>query len=49
MSKGTTLRNVRVADDLWEAAKAKAASEGRDLSKVIREALQAYVEGGIVE
>jgi predicted DNA-binding protein len=45
MSKGTTLRNVRVSDELWDRAKGKAEQEGRNLSEVIREALQAYVDG----
>ncbi|MDH6291902.1 hypothetical protein [Rhodococcus opacus] len=44
MSKGTHMRNVRVSDELWDVAKVKAESEGRTLSGVIRESLQAYVE-----
>lgn len=43
MSKGTTLRNVRIAEELWASAKAKAEAEGRTLSEVIREALERYV------
>lgn len=43
MSKGTTIRGIRVSDELWDAAKAKADQEGRNLSEIIREALQAYV------
>ena len=39
---GTTLRNVRVEDDLWLPAKAKAQAEGRTLSDVIRQALRKY-------
>lgn len=34
---------VRVEDELWEAAKGKAAAEGTTVSAVIREALKGYV------
>jgi hypothetical protein len=40
--EGVTRRNVGVEDELWEAAKAKAASEGRSVSEVIREFLCEY-------
>jgi predicted DNA-binding protein len=40
----TTLRNVRVSDELWTLAKAKAEAEGRTLSAIIREALEAYTK-----
>ena len=43
---GTKLRNVRVEDELWLPAKEKAASEGRTLSDVIRQALRNYVGKG---
>ena len=36
-------RPVRVEDDLWHAAKAKAAEEGTTVSAVIRKALRAFV------
>jgi predicted DNA binding CopG/RHH family protein len=36
-------RPVRVEDDLWAAAKAKAAAEGTTVSAVIRKALERYV------
>lgn len=39
MPPGTTLRNVRIEADLWEAAKNKAASEGITVSDHIREEL----------
>ncbi|WP_035796437.1 hypothetical protein [Kitasatospora mediocidica] len=39
----TKLRNIRVPDGLWGAAKEKAASEGRTLTDVILAALQRYV------
>ena len=39
----TPVRNVRVPDALWEAAKARAAAEGRTLTDVIVAALHRYV------
>jgi len=39
-------RTIRVKDDLWDKATAKAASEGTTLAAVIRAALQVYVKGG---
>jgi len=44
MSKGTTHRTVRIEDGLWDAARLAALAEGKSVSDVIREALQAYVE-----
>lgn len=44
MPRGTTLRNVRVADPLWEAARAVASARGENLSDVIRAALERYVK-----
>ena len=44
MPRGTTLRNVRVADPLWSAARAVAESRGESLSDVIRAALERYVK-----
>jgi len=38
-------RMVRVEDQLWEAAKEKAASEGTTVSAVIRACLARYVSG----
>lgn len=43
MPRGTTLRNVRIDDDLWTAAQDKAASEGRNVSEVVRELLSTYI------
>lgn len=37
-------RTVRVPDDLWRAAQAKAAERGDNLSEVIRQALTRYVK-----
>lgn len=39
----TPNRVVRVDDELWEAAKAKAAEQGESVSDVIRQALKRYV------
>lgn len=47
MSEGTPRRSIRVEDELWEAALLKAASEGENLSDVLRKALQDYI--GIVQ
>ncbi|GAA2230798.1 hypothetical protein GCM10009851_14460 [Herbiconiux moechotypicola] len=41
----TPKRGFRIPTDLYEAAQAKAASEGRTISDVVREALHLYVEG----
>lgn len=43
MARGTTLRNVRIADELWQAARVVAASRDENLSDVIRAALKEYV------
>jgi hypothetical protein len=42
--RGTTLRNVRVADPLWSAALAAASERDETLSDVIRAALERYVK-----
>lgn len=45
MSKDRTpLRAIRVDDELWKAAQAKAEAEARTVSDVIREALRKYVK-----
>jgi predicted DNA binding CopG/RHH family protein len=41
--RGTTLRNVRINDELWEAVQAKAEAEGRNASEVVRELLSKWV------
>lgn len=41
----TPSRNVRVPDDLWDAAMSKALDRGESLSEVIRRALEKYVKG----
>lgn len=45
MPNPTPLRNVRVPDDLWDAAMSKALDRGESLSEVIRRALEKYVKG----
>jgi hypothetical protein len=45
LSKGTTLRAVRVPDELWTAALEATAERGETVSDVIRRALREYVEG----
>ena len=40
----TPLRNVRVSDDLWNAAMAMAEQRGETLSDVIRRALERYAK-----
>lgn len=47
MAPGTTLRNIRIGDELWQAAQAKAARDGVTLSDVIRDHLAAWVEGEV--
>lgn len=41
----TPARNVRVPEGLWQAAKERAASEGRTITDVIVSALHRYVSG----
>lgn len=43
MARGTTLRSIRIPDELWKAAMAKAGSEGTDVSAVVRARLEEYV------
>jgi predicted HicB family RNase H-like nuclease len=40
----TPVRGIRVPDDLWNAALAKASARGDSLSQVIREALRKYLQ-----
>ena len=47
MSKGTTIRNVRVSDKLWGAALTQAEKEKTSVSEVLRDLLQAWVDGQI--
>lgn len=47
MSRGTTIRAVRVPDELWGAAAACAEQNGETVSDVIRRALEAYAAAGV--
>lgn len=40
----TKVRSIRIPDELWEAATAKAESRGETVSEVIRRALERYVK-----
>lgn len=40
---GTPRRTIRISDELWDAAQAKAVTRGENLSDVIRKALERYV------
>lgn len=42
----TPLRSVRVPDALWNAAKARAAQDGRTVTDVIVAALQDFADAG---
>lgn len=44
MPRGTTLRNVRVPDEIWDAAKGQAGANGETVSDVVRRALVEYIE-----
>ncbi len=39
------IRAVRVPDDVWHAAQARAAAEGRSVSSVVNDALRRYGKG----
>jgi predicted DNA binding CopG/RHH family protein len=41
---GTTLRNVRISEELWTAAQERAEREGTNVSEVMRELLQGWVD-----
>jgi hypothetical protein len=45
MPRGTTLRNVRIDDDRWNALRDAAEQQGTDASKVIREMIDVYLAG----
>lgn len=42
--RGTTVRGVRIPDDLWEAFRVKAEQNGEDRSALIRAWITEYVE-----
>lgn len=39
----TPIRGIRVPDELWDAARAKAVAAGENVSDVVRRALDDYV------
>jgi predicted DNA-binding protein len=41
----TPIRGFRIPDELYRAAQAKAADEGRTLTDVVREFLENYIHG----
>ena len=43
MSKGTTVRKVRIPDESWDPAADKAAAEGTDRATVLRVALDEFL------
>jgi hypothetical protein len=43
MSRGTLPRSLRIPDDVWQAALAKARTEGTTLTAVVVAALRRYV------
>jgi hypothetical protein len=46
-SKGTTIRNVRVPQDLWDAALSYAEETDTNVSDAIREFLRHWVDGKV--
>jgi len=42
---GTRAHNIRIEDDLWEAAKKKAESRGETVSEAVRKFLIRYTKG----
>lgn len=43
MPRGTTLRNIRIDDDRWNALREAAEQRGTDASKVIRDMIDVYL------
>ena len=43
MSRGTTLRNIRISDELWQAAQRVASIQGQSVSAIVRGALIEYL------
>lgn len=42
----TPMRSFRIPDDVYDAAKAKAAERGETLTEVVRKALERYAKRG---
>jgi len=47
MPPGTTLRNVRVPDELWDAALRRAQADQTNVSEAMRALLAGWVDGTI--
>lgn len=45
MPRGTTLRNIRIDDERWNALREAAEEQGTDASKVIRDMIDVYLDG----
>ena len=43
MSRGTTKRNIRISDELWDTAKELTAANDTTIADVVRNALEDYV------
>jgi len=43
MYRGTTIRSIRISDQVWDAAKEATERRGETISDVVRRALEAYV------
>jgi hypothetical protein len=44
MSKGTTKRNIRVSDEIWNAALVRAEKHDTTVSEVVRSLLVAWLQ-----
>jgi predicted HicB family RNase H-like nuclease len=44
--KGTSIRTLRMDDDLWAALKAEAEANGESVGAVVRRALDEYLKRG---
>ena len=40
----TPIRAIRIPSDTWERAKQKASEDGRNISDIVREYLEQYIE-----
>jgi negative regulator of replication initiation len=47
MPRGTTIRSIRVSNEVWDAAKAATELEGETISDVVRRALIEYAEARV--
>jgi hypothetical protein len=47
MSKGTTIRNIRISDELWLRAHQHATNTDTNVSEAVRALMEAWVAGQI--